>query len=124
MGLPYRTESEIRRAIDELNRSTAAISKQTETLRQQQEALARFAKSRIEDEVARSDFDAVRMHKLAVEIRNAKGQVSSILRPFLSFFFSYFLFQRQPVYWSQKKKKEKKKKKQKGIKALTRTFVV
>ncbi|PKS10128.1 hypothetical protein jhhlp_001878 [Lomentospora prolificans] len=80
VGLPYRNESEVRRAIDELNRSTAAISKQTETLRQQQEALARFAKSRIEDEVARSDFDAVRMHKLAVEIRNAKGQVEELSR--------------------------------------------
>jgi len=76
VGLPYRSESEVRTAVDELNRSTAAISKQTEALRQQQEALARFTKSRIKGEVARSDFDAVRMHKLAVEIRTSKSEVS------------------------------------------------
>lgn len=59
----------------ELGRSAAAISKQTETLRQQQEALARFARARISNEGRRSELDAARMHRKAVETREVKNAV-------------------------------------------------
>ncbi|GKT52702.1 vacuolar H+/Ca2+ exchanger [Colletotrichum tofieldiae] len=50
------SEREIQTAIDELNRSTAAIVKQTETLKQQQDALAKLVKSNTKVEEARSDL--------------------------------------------------------------------
>ncbi|OHW99683.1 hypothetical protein CSPAE12_01584 [Colletotrichum incanum] len=50
------SEREIQTAIDELNRSTAAIVKQTETLKQQQDALAKLVKSNAKVEEARSDL--------------------------------------------------------------------
>lgn len=50
------SEREIQIAIDELNRSTAAIVKQTETLKQQQDALAKLVKSNAKVEEARSDL--------------------------------------------------------------------
>ncbi|KAF4472581.1 hypothetical protein FALBO_526 [Fusarium albosuccineum] len=56
-------EDDIRNAIEELNRSTATISKQTETLRQQQDALARLAKKRGEAESQRRDLEESRLNK-------------------------------------------------------------
>ncbi|SPO04587.1 uncharacterized protein DNG_07272 [Cephalotrichum gorgonifer] len=75
-----RSQQELQSAIRELNRSAAAISKQTETLRQQQEALARFARARIGDEERRSELEATRMHRTAVETREVKASVEDLSR--------------------------------------------
>ncbi|KAM5366988.1 hypothetical protein ACJZ2D_010256 [Fusarium nematophilum] len=56
-------EEDIRLAIEELNRSTATISKQTETLRQQQDALARIVKKRDEAEGQRRELEQARLDK-------------------------------------------------------------
>lgn len=68
-------EEDIRTAIEELNRSTATISKQTETLRQQQDALSRLVKKRGENEAQRRDLESTRLRqsesqrkKLAAEV--------------------------------------------------------
>lgn len=68
-------EEDIRTAIEELNRSTATISKQTETLRQQQDALSRLVKKRAENEAQRRDLESTRLRqsesqrkKLAAEV--------------------------------------------------------
>ncbi|GJD05234.1 hypothetical protein ColKHC_14059 [Colletotrichum higginsianum] len=50
------SERQIQTAIDELNRSTAAIVKQTETLKQQQDALAKLVKTNAKVEEDRSDL--------------------------------------------------------------------
>jgi uncharacterized membrane protein len=52
------TEHDIRAAIDELDRSTAAITKQTESLRQQQDALTRMMAKSAQNESRRRDFEA------------------------------------------------------------------
>ncbi|KAF4913631.1 hypothetical protein CGCF415_v002655 [Colletotrichum fructicola] len=57
------SEHEIQKAIDELNRSTAAIVKQTETLKQQQDALAKLVKSNAKVQEARSDLVYQRTQK-------------------------------------------------------------
>ncbi|KPM35352.1 hypothetical protein AK830_g11226 [Neonectria ditissima] len=69
------SEDDIRAAIEELNRSTATISKQTETLRQQQDALSRLVKKRGENEAQRRDLESTRLResesqrkKLAAEV--------------------------------------------------------
>ncbi|KAF4968411.1 hypothetical protein FSARC_4208 [Fusarium sarcochroum] len=56
-------EDDIRAAIEELNRSTATISKQTETLRQQQDALARLVKKRDEADNQRRHLEERRLDK-------------------------------------------------------------
>ncbi|EXA48961.1 hypothetical protein FOQG_08290 [Fusarium oxysporum f. sp. raphani 54005] len=56
-------EDDIRAAIEELNRSTATISKQTETLKQQRDALARLVKKRDEAESQRRDLEEARLNK-------------------------------------------------------------
>ncbi|KAL5599308.1 hypothetical protein FOVSG1_007120 [Fusarium oxysporum f. sp. vasinfectum] len=56
-------EDDIRAAIEELNRSTATISKQTETLKQQRDALARLVKKRAEAESQRRDLEEARLNK-------------------------------------------------------------
>lgn len=70
-------EEDIRTAIEELNRSTATISKQTETLRQQQDALSRLVKKRGENEAQRRDLESTRLRqsesqrkKLAAEVED------------------------------------------------------
>ncbi|KAK7427177.1 hypothetical protein QQZ08_006290 [Neonectria magnoliae] len=70
-------EDDIRAAIEELNRSTATISKQTETLRQQQDALSRLVKKRGESEAQRRDLESTRLResesqrkKLAAEVED------------------------------------------------------
>ncbi|KAK2733844.1 hypothetical protein CKAH01_08258 [Colletotrichum kahawae] len=57
------SEREIQKAIDELNRSTAAIVKQTETLKQQQDALAKLVKTNAKVQEARSDLVFQRTQK-------------------------------------------------------------
>ncbi|KAF9769723.1 hypothetical protein IL306_012814 [Fusarium sp. DS 682] len=56
-------EDDVRAAIEELNRSTATISKQTETLKQQRDALARLVKKRDEAESQRRDLEEARLSK-------------------------------------------------------------
>lgn len=56
-------EDDVRAAIEELNRSTATISKQTETLKQQRDALARLVKKRDEAETQRRDLEEARLNK-------------------------------------------------------------
>ncbi|KAF5538811.1 hypothetical protein FNAPI_11004 [Fusarium napiforme] len=57
------SEDDVRAAIEELNRSTATISKQTETLKQQRDALARLVKKRDEAETQRRDLEEARLNK-------------------------------------------------------------
>jgi hypothetical protein len=68
-------EDDIRAAIEELNRSTATISKQTETLRQQQDALSRLVKKRGENEAQRRDLEATRLRKSESERKRLAAQV-------------------------------------------------
>ncbi|KAH7170075.1 hypothetical protein EDB81DRAFT_876124 [Dactylonectria macrodidyma] len=70
-------EEDIKAAIEELNRSTATITKQTETLRQQQDALARLVRKRAESEAQRRDLESTRLRssesqrkKLATEVED------------------------------------------------------
>ncbi|KAF5640527.1 hypothetical protein F52700_3678 [Fusarium sp. NRRL 52700] len=56
-------EDDVRAAIEELNRSTATISKQTETLKQQRDALARLVRKRDEAETQRRDLEEARLNK-------------------------------------------------------------
>ena len=74
-----RDQEELHAAVRELNKSTAAIGKQTETLKQQQEALAKFAKARINSEAERSDLDAALLQRRAAEGRNVKSLVCGLL---------------------------------------------
>lgn len=70
------SEHEIQKAIDELNRSTAAIVKQTETLKQQQDALAKLVKSNAKVQEARSDLVYQRTQKHDSQRRKMMTSVS------------------------------------------------
>lgn len=70
-------EDDIRAAIDELNRSTATISKQTEALRQQQDALSRLVKKRDEAESQRHDWEDSRLNKTKLAIKKLAFEVNS-----------------------------------------------
>ncbi|KAL0932460.1 uncharacterized protein CTRU02_213413 [Colletotrichum truncatum] len=72
------SEREIQKAIDELNRSTAAIVKQTETLRQQQDALAKLVTSNAKVEEARSDLVFQRTQKHDSERRKMMTSVEEL----------------------------------------------
>ncbi|KAF5021275.1 hypothetical protein F66182_6673 [Fusarium sp. NRRL 66182] len=68
-------EGDIRAAIDELNRSTATISKQTETLKQQQDALARLVKKRDEAESQRRNLEETRLDKTKSTLKKLAFEV-------------------------------------------------
>lgn len=70
-------EDDIRAAIDELNRSTATISKQTEALRQQQDALSRLVKKRDEAESQRRDWEDSRLNKTKMALKKLAFEVSA-----------------------------------------------
>ncbi|TDZ40706.1 hypothetical protein CTRI78_v010175 [Colletotrichum trifolii] len=72
------SEREIQKAIDELNRSTAAIVKQTETLKQQQDALSKLVKSNARVEEARSDLIFQRNQKHDSERRKLATSVEEL----------------------------------------------
>ncbi|EFQ35975.1 hypothetical protein CGRA01v4_07683 [Colletotrichum graminicola] len=72
------SEREIQTAIDELNRSTAAIVKQTETLKQQQDALAKLVKSSAKVEEARSDLVFQRSQKHNSERKKTMTSVEEL----------------------------------------------
>ena len=81
------TEDEIRAAVEELERSTDAITKQTETLQQQQDALARLVKKTRESEDRRHDFELERCRKseserkhIAAEVRNTEPEAFQCTR--------------------------------------------
>lgn len=57
------SDQEITDAIQELNRSTDAVTKQTETLRQQQNALSRLITAGGKTGDARSDLEAKRLYE-------------------------------------------------------------
>ncbi|CAM1505097.1 Fc.00g107340.m01.CDS01 [Cosmosporella sp. VM-42] len=71
-------EDEIRTAIEELNRSTASISKQTETLRQQQDALSRLLKKSGEAEAQRRDLESTRQRKSDTERKRLASEVEEL----------------------------------------------
>ena len=76
-------EDDIRAAIEELNRSTATISKQTETLKQQRDALARLVKKRDEAEIQRRDLEEARLNKTKHALKKLVFEVTQTsLRPF------------------------------------------
>jgi uncharacterized protein YoxC len=68
-------DDQLKTAIEELQRSTAAIKKQTETLRQQQNALALLVKSNTKNSKARSEANLRQLQKWEAE----KGQINSAL---------------------------------------------
>lgn len=71
-------EREIQEAIEELNRSTAAIVKQTETLKQQHDALAKLVKTNAKVEDARSELVFKRNQKHDSERRK---MMTSVRKP-------------------------------------------
>lgn len=60
---PVLSDQEIRDAIQELNRSTQAITRHTETLQQQQEALGRFVTATRQSNEERAAVEAERARK-------------------------------------------------------------
>ncbi|KAK1622980.1 hypothetical protein BDP81DRAFT_454980 [Colletotrichum phormii] len=72
------SEREIQTAIEELNRSTAAIVKQTETLKQQQDALSKLVKTHSRVEEARSDLVFQRNQKHDTERRKMMTTVEEL----------------------------------------------
>ncbi|KAL2880243.1 hypothetical protein SGCOL_004292 [Colletotrichum sp. CLE4] len=72
------SEREIQTAIEELNRSTAAIVKQTETLKQQQDALSKLVKTHSRVEEARSDLVFQRNQKHDTESRKMMTTVEEL----------------------------------------------
>ena len=71
-------EAEIRTAIEELDRSTAAIAKQTETLKQQQEALARLVKANVKNHDARSELEFKRAQRRDAERKRVASAVRAV----------------------------------------------
>ncbi|KAF6836722.1 hypothetical protein CPLU01_03516 [Colletotrichum plurivorum] len=71
-------EREIQEAIEELNRSTAAIVKQTETLKQQHDALAKLVKTNAKVEDARSELVIQRNQKHDSERRKMTTSVEEL----------------------------------------------
>lgn len=69
-------EEEIRKAIEELNRSTASITKQTETLRQQQDAMSRLVKKTNESQAQRRELEESRQRKSESERKKLAMEVS------------------------------------------------
>ncbi|VUC21980.1 unnamed protein product [Clonostachys rosea] len=72
------SEDDIRAAIDELNRSTEAISKQTETLRQQQDAFSRLIKKASDSSARRETFEAERQRKAITEHKYVSAEVEDL----------------------------------------------
>lgn len=70
-------EDEIRAAVEEISRSTAAITKQTETLRLQQDALSRLVKKGGENESRRRDFELSRQQNSSTERKFVSAEVSN-----------------------------------------------
>lgn len=70
------TGDEIRAAVEEINRSTAAIIKQTETLKLQQDALSRLMEKAGNAESRRRDFELARQHNAGTERKFVSAQVS------------------------------------------------
>ena len=66
-GCQELDEKEMRSAIGELDRSSAAIAKQAETLKLQQDALARLVKANAKSQEARSDLELKRAQKREVD---------------------------------------------------------
>ncbi|KAL6866521.1 hypothetical protein ACO1O0_002632 [Amphichorda felina] len=76
--IPAVTEDEIRGAIEELKRSTDAISKQTETLRQQQDALSRLVKKTAESDTRRQEFEHARQRRSESERKRIAAEVEDL----------------------------------------------
>lgn len=73
-------EDEIKKAIDELNRSTASITKQTETLQQQQDALSRLVKKGVENEARRRALEDARRQKSESDQKRLAAEVRGFFR--------------------------------------------
>ncbi|KAK4215734.1 hypothetical protein QBC37DRAFT_116916 [Rhypophila decipiens] len=72
------SDQEIRDAIEELTRSTDAISKQTETLRQQHEALGRLVNSNRKDSESRSVLESSQAQRLQSQVKSAAMAVEEL----------------------------------------------
>lgn len=71
-------QQDIRAAIDELNRSTATISKQTETLRHQHDALSRLTTRAAESQARRQQVQATGASRAASQKTRAANEVNSL----------------------------------------------
>lgn len=71
------TEDDIKAAIDELKRSTEAISKQSETMKQQKDALDKLVQKTAEGEARRQDFERSRQRRAESERKHIAAEVSS-----------------------------------------------
>jgi hypothetical protein len=76
-GVQEFSDQEIKDAIEELNRSTDAITKQTETLKQQQDALGKLLNANAKDREARVDLEALQTHRSDAERKAISLAVSS-----------------------------------------------
>lgn len=70
------TEDDIKTAIEELRRSTEAISKQTETMGQQQDALNKLVQKTAESETRRQDFERSRQRRTESGRKHIAAEVS------------------------------------------------
>lgn len=70
------TEEEVRAAVEEINRSTAAITKQTETLKLQQDALSRLVQKAGDSKSRRRNFEVSRQQNAETERKFVSAQVS------------------------------------------------
>lgn len=73
-------EDEIKKAIEELNRSTASITKQTETLLQQQDALSRLVKKGSENQSRRQSLEESRQLKFGSDRKRLAAEVEDMLQ--------------------------------------------
>ncbi|KAK3331773.1 hypothetical protein B0T19DRAFT_86433 [Cercophora scortea] len=72
------SDQEIKDAIQELNRSTEAISKQTENLKQQHEALGRLVNGTRKDLEARSNMESRQAQRLETQRRSIRAEVEEL----------------------------------------------
>lgn len=75
------TEDDMKTAIEELKRSTSAITKQTETLKQQQDALSRLVNKSTENDARRRDFELSRQRRSEADRKRIAAEVSWIPSP-------------------------------------------
>ncbi|KAF4119366.1 hypothetical protein GMORB2_4885 [Geosmithia morbida] len=72
------TDDEIRTAIQELQRSTQAITKQTDSLKLQHDALARLVKKTADTDSRRRDLETSRQRRLATERKHISAEVEDL----------------------------------------------
>lgn len=78
-SLPSLRSSDVRAAVDELRRSTHAVTEQAETLRHQRDALARLVANRAATQAKRRELEAAQQRTSASERVRVSSEVFSSL---------------------------------------------